>query len=41
MLAQCEMLELYLTDKDCSKRTHIISDWCHICRVREAQNVEV
>jgi hypothetical protein len=37
MLAQCEMIELHITNKKCSERTHILTDWCHICRIREVE----
>ena len=38
MLVQCEMIELHLADKKCSKRTNIIADWCDVCRIRKMQN---
>ena len=37
MLAICEMVDLKITNKKCSERTHRIKDWCHVCRIREAE----
>jgi hypothetical protein len=34
MLAQCEMIQLNITNKKCNERTHIIKDWCDVCRSR-------
>ena len=38
MLTQCEMVELNITKIKCSERTNIMTDWCHICRIRHMQN---
>ena len=40
MITQCEMVELNITNTKCSARTKNITDWCHVCRVREIQNNE-
>jgi len=34
MLAECEMVGLHITDKKCNERTHIVLDWCDVCRSR-------
>ncbi len=36
-LNECEMVDLNITKLKCSERTHIIKDWCHVCRAREMQ----